>query len=166
MSNGNNLKEIYSQHWQHIRHIGNERLAFTSFYLTFLGVGLAYIFKSNGLNPFQKYLILGFLLFFSVLGFHFMVRILVTFWYHYTEIKRITPILCPGEELDYEGRQKETEYEIAKNEKSFWWLNRAYIWLSKKTGLMLPVTLIFPSIFLLGTIVSIIMIFLVIFEVI
>jgi len=158
MSNNDNLKEIYSQHWQHIRHIANERMAFTSIYLAFLGVGLTYIFRTNGLETCQKYIILGVLLLFSVMGFHLMVRSLVSFWYHYTELRRITPILCPGETLDYEGRQEEVENQIKELEKPLWWLNKTYIFLSKKGGLLLPLTLIFPSIFLLGFIVTVVMI--------
>ncbi len=95
MNDNDNLKEIYSQHWQHIRHIENERLAFTSFYLAILAAGLAYMFKSDSLEIWHKYIIVLFLLFLSVLGFHIMVRVIVTFWYHYTELKRITSTLCP-----------------------------------------------------------------------
>lgn len=160
MSGGDNLKEIYSQHWQHIRHIDNGRLAFTSFYFALLGTGLAYIFKSNGLGTCQKYIILSFLLLCSVLGFFYTVRVLVTFWYHYTEIKRITPLLCAGEKLDYEGRQNEVENQLKEIEKPFWWLNKTYIRISKIKGVLLPITLIFPSIFLLGFVLLVIMILL------
>jgi hypothetical protein len=166
MSDSDNLKEIYSQHWQHIRHIENERLGFTSFYLIFLGVGLAYVFKSNGLENSVKYIILTFLLIFSVLGFLFMVRVLLTFWYHYTEIKRITPLLCPGEKLGYEEREEEVENQIVEKENSLWWLNKIYIWLYKKAGRGFPLTLIFPSIFLLGSIGLIIMVLLLVLKVI
>ncbi|MBI5677637.1 MAG: DUF202 domain-containing protein [Planctomycetes bacterium] len=156
MSNNDNLEEIYSQHWQHIRHIANERTAFTSIYLAFLGVGLTYIFRTDGAETRQKSIILVGLLFFSVMGFFLMVRSLVSYWYHYTELRRITPILCPGETLDYEGRQEEVENQIKELEKPFWWLNKTYIFISKKGGLLLPLTLIFPSIFLLGFIITVV----------
>jgi len=166
MCNSANLKEIYSQHWQHIRHIENERLAFTGFYLTFLSIGLLYIFKENGAGILQKYLILILLLFFSILGFHVMVRVLVTFWYHWIELKRITPLLCPNEKLELEEKQKDIENEIKKNERPIWWLNKTYIYLSKRGGLMLPLTLIFPSIYLLGFLALLTMILLLAFKVI
>jgi len=105
MSDSDNLKEIYSQHWQHIRHIGNERLAFTSIYVVFLGAALAYFFKLNAPGTTQRYIMLAFLLLYSYLGFLFMVRVLVTYWYHYTEIQRITPLLCRGGET---GVRRET----------------------------------------------------------
>jgi len=165
MSDRGNLKEIYSQHWQHIRHIENERLAFTSFYIVLLGASLAYVFKSNGLANPLKYIILGLLLFFSFLGFLFMVRVRITFWYHYKELKRITPLLCRGEKLDYElgdkeffqgvlgteRRQKEVKNQIVEGPL---WLERIYACLYKKVGLGLPLTLIFPAVFLLGFIVG------------
>ncbi len=144
-----NLKEIYVQHWLHIRHIENERLAFSSFYLALLGAGLAYIFSSTAIDFVSKLILLGVLLFLSFLGFSFMVRVLVSFWYHYSEIKRITPILCETEELNYEKNQQVIENTIKKNAKPFWWLHIIYIRLSKLRGLMLPLTLIFPTIFMI-----------------
>ena len=145
-----NLREIYSQHWQHIRHIEKERLAFTSIYLTFMAVGLAYVLKSNGIIVYAKYVILLFLLFLSAIGLGIMSRILVTFWFHYSELKRLTGLLYEGEKLDYESSQKKVELEIKNNEPSFWWLNRFFIRITKKNGVMLPLTVLFPLVFLIG----------------
>ena len=163
MSEDDNLREIYSQHWQQTRHIGTERLAFTSFYLGFLGVGLAYISQSNGLETLQKCVILVVLLLFSTLGFLLMVRVLMTFWYHYAELQRITPLLYPNEKLDYEEAQARIEKQIRTKESSLWWLNKTYIGLSKMPGkgMPFPVTLIFPSLFLLGFFISLVMLILV-----
>lgn len=147
-----------------MRHVANERLTFTSIYLIFLGSGLTYIFKSNGVGITQKYIVLIVLLFFSAIGFHVMVRGLITFWYHYMELRRITPLLYPGESLDYEGKQKDVENQIKELEKPLWWLNKTYIYLSKKSGVMLPLTLLFPSIFLLGSVVLSFIIFLLILK--
>ena len=94
------------------------------------------------------------------------MRVLVTFWYHYMEIQRITPMLYPGEGLDFEGRQEEVENLIKEREKPLWWLNRFYIRLSKIRGVMLPLTLIFPSIFLVGSVILFFILCLVIFKVI
>jgi hypothetical protein len=161
--NDANLREIYSQHWLHIRHIENERLAFCSFYLALLGVGLVYVFGPDAVDMASKLITLGILLLFSFLGFNFMVRALISFWYHYSEIKRITPILYTSEELDYENKQLDVENKIKENEGSLWWLNSIYIRMSKIKGLMVPLTLIFPSIFMitsLSIIVIIVLVFL------
>lgn len=144
------LKELYSQHWLHARHVANERLAFTSIYLVFLGTGLAYIFGVGRPPVAVKWVVLSLLLLFSGLGFHVMVRISVTFWYHYMELKRLTPVLFPGESLDYEQRQSEVEQHIRDGEPELWWLNRLYLNLSKKGGMLLPMTLLFQTVFLLG----------------
>jgi hypothetical protein len=144
------FKELFSQHWLHARHVANERLAFTSIYLLFLATGLVYVFGPGRVAFAPKMVVLFILLLFSAIGFHVMVRISVTFWYHYIELKRLTPLLFPGEALDYETRQAEVEQEIKNSEPQLWFLNGLYLTLSKKGGLPLPMTLLFPSIFLLG----------------
>src|SRR5713226_6126573 len=98
------FKELFSQHWLHARHVANERLAFTSIYLVFLGTGLVYVFGPGKVAFTPRMIVLMILSLFSAIGFHIMVRISVTFWYHYIELKRLTPILFPGERLDYETR--------------------------------------------------------------
>lgn len=144
------FKELFSQHWLHARHVANERLALTSIYLVFLGTGLVYVFGPGKVAFAPKMVVLLILFLFSAIGFHMMVRISVTFWYHYVELRRLTPLLFPGETLDYETRQAEVEHEIQKSEPQLWFLNRLYLTLSKKGGLPIPMTLLFPSIFLMG----------------
>ena len=46
MDNNDGTKEVYSQLWQHIRHIENIRIGFTTAYFTLLGGGVVLIFDA------------------------------------------------------------------------------------------------------------------------
>ena len=148
------LSVVYSEHWLHIRHIENQRLIFTSIYLAAYGVGFGALLEGNVENQVFPSVLMLFLCAFSYIGFALSVKTMLSFWTHYLEIQRIQVILDPGSFKSYERSQRSIENYILQEEKGFRFLNKLFISLSKFGPISIPLTLLFPMLYLLGGLTS------------
>jgi hypothetical protein len=65
--NGLTISDLYTENWEHIRHVENERMGFTSVYFVILAAAIGFISKTSLEFPFAI-TIFGFLLVLSVIG--------------------------------------------------------------------------------------------------
>ena len=138
-------KTLFEQHWAHVRYLGQERSQFTSIYLVFVITGLAFgLGKESRMLQFCTLLIL---ISVSCIGFLIMARISISLWLHFSAIKKIAPILCPGETNDYETEIDAIKATVVDEEKYFGKANNLLIRLSAFKGIPVPTTLLFPGIF-------------------
>jgi Ca2+/Na+ antiporter len=61
------VSDLYTQNWEHVRHVENERLSFTSMYFVVLGAMLAFLSKASP-SPLFATILLGLMCFFSLIG--------------------------------------------------------------------------------------------------
>ena len=68
-SNGDSLSisDLYTQNWEHVRHVENERLNFTSFYFVILAAMIAYISQAQPTKTFTI-ILLGLMTIMSIIG--------------------------------------------------------------------------------------------------
>jgi len=150
------IATVYKELWLHIRHIENQRLAFMSLYLATYGVGIGSLLRGSVKNILFAYIVLGFILILSYLGLALSTRTMLTFWIHYRDIMRLQKKLSPSSFDSYEREQDSIEEYIFSQQPKYKKLNKFFIRVSKFGAVSLPLTLIFPLLYLLGGIISLI----------
>lgn len=150
------ITTVYKELWSHIRHIENQRLAFMSLYLATYGVGIGLLLKDSFENILFASIVLGFIVIFSYLGMALSTKTMLTFWIHYRELQRLQKKLSPSSFDSYEHEQKSIEGYIFSEEPKYKKLNKFFIRASKFGAVSIPLTLLFPLLYLLGGIISLI----------